>query len=117
MRCCSRKIGQRARLVRTLLQSLESHDEAGVDVAGGCAKRSMGCRGVTTAGRGPPRHRPGRTADDVFREIAQRVSKVKPVTIDRQAEAELLESVAFYESRLPGLGLEFESEGRGLRCG
>jgi hypothetical protein len=34
---------------------------------------------------------------------------MKPVTIDREAEAELLESVAFYESRSTGLGLEFEA--------
>jgi len=38
---------------------------------------------------------------------------VKPVTIDIAAEAELVESVAFYETRRRGLGLEFESAARG----
>jgi toxin ParE1/3/4 len=37
---------------------------------------------------------------------------MKPVTIDREAEAELVESVAFYESRSAGLGLEFEAAAR-----
>ena len=37
---------------------------------------------------------------------------MKPVTIHREAEAELAESVAFYESRSAGLGLEFESAAR-----
>ena len=37
---------------------------------------------------------------------------MKPVTIDRLAEAELLESVAFYEARLAGLGLDLESAAR-----
>jgi toxin ParE1/3/4 len=34
---------------------------------------------------------------------------VKPVIIDSHAEAELAESVAFYELRRRGLGVEFES--------
>ena len=38
---------------------------------------------------------------------------MKPVTIDVEAEAELVESVAFYETRRPGLALELESAARG----
>ena len=37
---------------------------------------------------------------------------MKPVIIDSEAENELSDSVAFYERRHPGLGLEFEFAGR-----
>lgn len=37
---------------------------------------------------------------------------MKQVIIDSDAEEELAESVAFYERRQPGLGLEFEQEAR-----
>jgi toxin ParE1/3/4 len=37
---------------------------------------------------------------------------VKPIIIDAEAENELSDSVAFYESRELGLGLEFESAAR-----
>ena len=37
---------------------------------------------------------------------------MKQILIDSEAESELSESVAFYERRQPGLGLEFEHEAR-----
>ena len=37
---------------------------------------------------------------------------MKPVIIDSEAENELSDSVAFYERRQPGLGLEFEAAAR-----
>ena len=37
---------------------------------------------------------------------------MKPVIVHSEAEDELVASVDFYESRWPGLGLEFESEAR-----
>ena len=37
---------------------------------------------------------------------------MKPVIIDAEAENELSDSVAFYERRQPGLGLEFEFAAR-----
>lgn len=37
---------------------------------------------------------------------------MKRIFIDAEAEQELADSVAFYESRRPGLGLEFEQVAR-----
>ena len=37
---------------------------------------------------------------------------MKRIIVDSDAEDELSDSVAFYESRQPGLGLEFESAAR-----
>ena len=37
---------------------------------------------------------------------------MKQVIVDSEAESELADSVAFYERRVPGLGLEFERVAR-----